>query len=74
MEKLHLSYIKHHFISEEFSPTRPLFAGHQADELLLHYSTTTDLLIALCSLLSFHKSLLSFLEDTDVKSHDKALL
>lgn len=55
-------------------PTALLFAGIQADELLLHYSTTTDLFNVLCSLLSFHKSPLSSLEDTDIKSHDKALL
>lgn len=33
-----------------------LFAGYQSDELLLHYSTTTDLSIAPCSLLSILKS------------------
>lgn len=37
-------------------PCTPLFAGHQSDELLLHYRTTTHLSIAPCSLLSFLKS------------------
>lgn len=44
MGKLHLP-ITDDFSQESF-PTYPLFAGHQADELLLHLSTTTDLVIA----------------------------
>lgn len=45
-------------ISDKFSPHRKTltFAGYQSDELLLHYSTTTDLSIAPCSLLSILKS------------------
>lgn len=73
IEKLPSSSVKHHFSQE--SPLHPhLFAGHQADELVPNYSTTTARFITLCSQFSFHKSLSSALEDTDIKSHDKALL
>lgn len=67
MGKLHLAITD--YFSQESSPTHPLFAGHQADELLLHCSTTTDLIVAPCSRLSFHESLPSSL-DTDSSSHD----